>query len=85
MYFIFLALRLGEWYYGDEKLIQGTRCIYKDPCNNEKYDCYIQEIIRDQNKCVVYLTKIASKKTVSYSDLSPEDDAKPWELPWRYA
>nr|CAI5857992.1 unnamed protein product [Callosobruchus analis] len=76
-------LRLSEWYYGDDKLILGTRCIYNDPSGG-KHDCYIQELIKDEDKCVIYLTKLAEKKTVNYSDLSPEDDAKPWPLPYRF-
>lgn len=77
-------MRLGEWYYGDDKLILGTRCILNDKTTNETHDCYIQEIIKNENRCVVYLTKFAKKRTVNYSDLSPENDAKPWPLPYRY-
>ncbi|VEN52028.1 unnamed protein product [Callosobruchus maculatus] len=76
-------LRLSEWYYGDDKLILGTRCIYNDP-SGLKHDCYIQELIKDEDRCVIYLTKLVEKKTVNYSDLSPEDDAKPWPLPYRF-
>ncbi|CAH1971209.1 unnamed protein product [Acanthoscelides obtectus] len=76
-------LRLSDWYYGDDKLILGTRCIYNDPFGT-KHDCYIQELLKDQNKCIIYLTKEVEKKTVNYSDLSPEDDAKPWPLPYRF-
>ncbi|CAH1173506.1 unnamed protein product [Phaedon cochleariae] len=77
-------MRLGEWYYGDDKLILGTKCIFNDIDTNEKFDCYIQEILKGQNKCVVFLTKVAEKKTVDYSSLSPENDAKPWPLPYRF-
>lgn len=76
-----LELRLGEWYYGDDNLILGTRCILN--CDSETYECYIQEIIKDKNKCVVYVTKLGEKRTVNYTDLSPENDAKPWPLPYR--
>ncbi|KAG5891944.1 hypothetical protein JTB14_002220 [Gonioctena quinquepunctata] len=76
-------LRLGDWYYGDNKLILGTKCIFND-VNNEKLECYIQDITKNQNKCVIYLTKLAEKRTVHYSDLSPEDGAKPWPLPYRF-
>ncbi|CAG9832938.1 unnamed protein product [Diabrotica balteata] len=78
-------LRLGEWYYGDDKLILGTKCIFNDMNGDEKYECYIQEMIKDQNQCVVYITKLAQKRTVNYTDLSPEDDAKPWPLPYRFS
>lgn len=74
-------MRLGDWYYGDDKLILGTRCIFNE--NNETYDCYIQDIIKNENKCIVYITKLAQRKIVNYSDLSPENDAKPWPLPYR--
>ncbi|KAJ8955781.1 hypothetical protein NQ314_006848 [Rhamnusium bicolor] len=57
-------MRLGDWYYGDDKLILGTRCILNDTQRDETYDCYIQEIIKDQNKCVVYLTKLAERRTI---------------------
>ncbi|CAH0552570.1 unnamed protein product [Brassicogethes aeneus] len=77
--------RLGDWYYGDDKLILGTRCILNDTIQNEQYECYIQEIIKDQNKCVVYLIKLAEKRTVDYTNLSPENDAKPWPLPYRFS
>ncbi|XP_056644408.1 protein ovarian tumor locus-like isoform X2 [Diorhabda sublineata] len=77
--------RLGEWYHGDNKLILGTKCIYHDIRLNEKFDCYIQEMIKNENMCVIYLTKLAEKRTVKYTDLSPEDDAKPWPLPYRFS
>ncbi|XP_023014868.1 uncharacterized protein [Leptinotarsa decemlineata] len=77
-------MRLGDWYYGDNKLILGTKCIFNDDHNNEKLECYIQDITKDQNKCVIYITKMAEKRTVNYSDLSPEDGAKPWPLPYRF-
>ncbi|XP_044756221.1 uncharacterized protein LOC123314884 isoform X2 [Coccinella septempunctata] len=76
-------MRLGDWYYGDDKLILGTRCLFND--KDETYDCYIQDIIKNENKCVVYITKLAQKKVVNYSDLSPENDAKPWPLPYRFS
>lgn len=76
-------MRLGEWYYGDDKLILGTRCLFNE--NNETYDCYIQDIIKNENKCIIYITKLAQKKIVNYSDLSPENDAKPWPLPYRFS
>ncbi|XP_044257856.1 putative bifunctional UDP-N-acetylglucosamine transferase and deubiquitinase ALG13 [Tribolium madens] len=75
-------LRLGDWYYGDDNLILGTRCILNQ--DNQTYECYIQEIIKNENKCVVYVTKLAKKRTVNYTDLSPENDAKPWPLPYRF-
>ncbi|KAJ8975252.1 hypothetical protein NQ317_012468 [Molorchus minor] len=78
-------MRLGEWYYGDDKLILGTRCILNIPEKNEIHDCYIQEIIKEKNKCVVYLTQLAERRLVNYSDLSPENDAKPWPLPYRFS
>ncbi|KAL3277618.1 hypothetical protein HHI36_012959 [Cryptolaemus montrouzieri] len=78
-------MRLGEWYYGDDKLILGTRCILNDEVNKEAYDCYIQDIIKNENRCVVYITKLAQKRIVNYSDLSPENDAKPWPLPYRFS
>ncbi|KAJ8945841.1 hypothetical protein NQ318_009582 [Aromia moschata] len=78
-------MRLGDWYYGDNKLILGTRCILNVPEKNEMHDCYIQEIIKDQNKCIVYLTQLAERRTVNYTDLSPENDAKPWPLPYRFS
>lgn len=76
-----IELRLGDWYYGDDKLKLGTRCILTDP--EETFECYIQELHKDQDKCVVYLTKSAEKRVVKYSDLAPESDAKPWPLPYR--
>jgi len=78
-------LRLGDWYYGDDKLKLGTRCVLNDKMNGEEYDCYIQELLKDKNKCVVYLTKFAEKRIVNYSDLAPESDAKPWPLPYRFS
>ncbi|KYB29260.1 putative bifunctional UDP-N-acetylglucosamine transferase and deubiquitinase ALG13 isoform X2 [Tribolium castaneum] len=75
-------LRLGDWYYGDDNLILGTRCILNQ--DDQTYECYIQEIIKNENKCVVYVTKLAEKRTVNYTDLSPENDAKPWPLPYRF-
>ncbi|GJQ74236.1 hypothetical protein Trydic_g19142 [Trypoxylus dichotomus] len=76
-------LRLGDWYYGDNNLILGTCCILSTDIGN--YQCYIQEILKGQNKCVVYITNLAEKRTVNYSDLAPEADAKPWPLPYRFA
>ncbi|KAK9881067.1 hypothetical protein WA026_014412 [Henosepilachna vigintioctopunctata] len=78
-------MRLGDWYYGDDKLILGTRCVFNDDVNNESYDCYIQDIIKNQNRCVVYITKLAQKRIVNYTDLSPENGAKPWPLPYRFS
>lgn len=74
---------MGEWYYGDDKLILGTRCIYSDTEAQEVYECYIQEIMKEQNQCVIYLTKLAQKRIVDYSDLSPEHNATAWPLPYR--
>lgn len=78
---ISLELRLGDWYYGDNNLILGTCCLLTT--NTGTLQCYIQEILRDQNQCVVYITNLAEKRTVNYSDLSPEANAKPWPLPYR--
>ncbi|XP_050298232.1 putative bifunctional UDP-N-acetylglucosamine transferase and deubiquitinase ALG13 isoform X1 [Anthonomus grandis grandis] len=77
--------RLGDWYYGDDKLKLGTRCIFTEPNTYEKFDCYIQELHKDKDKCVVYLTKCVEKRVVHYSELSPEANAKPWPLPYRFA
>ncbi|KAB0801768.1 hypothetical protein PPYR_03954 [Photinus pyralis] len=74
------AMRLGDWYYGDDKLILGTRCIVD--INGVSEPCYIQEI--KNNQCIVYITTLAQRKTVNYSDLKPEDNAKPWPLPFRF-
>ncbi|KAF7284229.1 hypothetical protein GWI33_022381 [Rhynchophorus ferrugineus] len=78
-------LRLGDWYYGDDKLKMGTRCVLSDSISGELHDCYIQEILKQETKCVVYLTKIAERRIVDYADLSPESDAKPWPLPYRFS
>ncbi|KAI4458993.1 otu domain containing protein [Holotrichia oblita] len=75
-------LRLGDWYYGDNNLILGTCC--ELTTESGKFQCYIQDILKDQNKCVVYITSLAEKRTVNYADLSPESDAKPWPLPYRH-
>lgn len=74
-------MRLGEWYHGDEKLTLGTKC--NCHLNGEDYECYIQEIFRESNECMVYLTKLAERRIVNYNSLSPETDAKPWPLPYR--
>ncbi|XP_030751625.1 uncharacterized protein LOC115879113 isoform X2 [Sitophilus oryzae] len=78
-------LRLGDWYYGDDKLKMGTRCLLTDRQTGDLHECYIQDLLKNQNQCVVYLTKIAEKRIVNYSDLSPESDAKPWPLPYRFS
>lgn len=74
-------MRIGDWYYGDDKFILGTSCILET--EEGKLTCYIQEIIKEENKCVVYIISLAERRTVNYSDLLPEDDAKPWPLPYR--
>lgn len=74
-------MRIGEWYYGDNNLILGTSCNLQTP--DGILNCYIQEILKECNKCVVYITSLAERRTVLYSDLSPEDDAKPWPVPYR--
>ncbi|XP_018327502.1 protein ovarian tumor locus-like isoform X2 [Agrilus planipennis] len=76
-------LRLGEWYNGDNKLILGTRCILR--LNGQDLSCYIQEHIKNEDKCVVYVTSLAEFRTVLYTDLRAEDDAKPWPLPYRFS
>lgn len=73
---------MGDWYYGDNNLILGTCC--ELTTESGKFQCYIQDILKDKNKCVVYITSLAEKRTVNYTDLSPESDAKPWPLPYRY-
>ncbi|KAF5307316.1 hypothetical protein FQR65_LT07032 [Abscondita terminalis] len=75
------AMRLGDWYYGDDKLILGTRC--NVDVDGIPSPCYIQEILKD-DRCVVYVTNLAERLTVNYSDLKPEDNAKPWPLPYRF-
>ncbi|KAF5278669.1 hypothetical protein FQA39_LY00711 [Lamprigera yunnana] len=75
------SMRLGDWYYGDEKLILGTRCLVE--VNGVSSPCYIQEILKE-NKCIVYVTSLAERWTVDYSDLRPENNAKPWPLPYRF-
>ncbi|KAK4881481.1 hypothetical protein RN001_004800 [Aquatica leii] len=75
------AMRLGDWYYGDDKLILGTRCNIN--VDGVPSPCYIQEILKD-NRCVVYVTSLAERWTVNYSDLKPEDNAKPWPMPYRF-
>lgn len=75
-------MRLGDWYYGDANLIQGTGCVLHD--NDEQLKCYIQEILKNE-KCVVYITSRAEKRTVNIKDLRPEEDAKPWPLPYRFS
>lgn len=74
-------MRLGNWYYGDNNLILGTRCLLHR--NGETLQCYIQDIIKDTNQCVVYIINHAEKQVVNYSDLTPENDAKPWPIPYR--
>lgn len=76
-------MRLGEWYYGDNNLILGTSCILN--IDNTKYQCYIQEILKETNECIVFVTKLGQKRRVNYKDLSPENDAKPWPLPYRFS
>ncbi|KAK5649803.1 hypothetical protein RI129_000832 [Pyrocoelia pectoralis] len=75
------AMRLGDWYYGGDKLILGTRC--NVDVNGLLEPCYIQEMLKD-NKCIVYITTLAQRRTVKYCDLKPEDNAKPWPLPFRF-
>lgn len=74
-------MRLGDWYYGDNNLILGTSCVFQE--NGETLQCYIQEILKNENECIVYVTSKAEKRRVKYSDLSKECDAKPWPLPYR--
>lgn len=74
-------MRLGDWYYGDENLILGTKCIFNQ--NDDTFDCYIQRMVENENKCEVYIVKLAQRRVVNYTDLSPENDAKPWPLPYR--
>lgn len=76
-------LRLGEWYKGDNNLILGTRCLLEE--SGSKLECYIQDILKETGECVVYITKLAEKRTVRYCELAPESDAKPWPLPYRYS
>lgn len=75
-------MRLGDWYNGDDNLTLGTRCKLK--VNDTTVLCYLQKFLSEQKKCVVYITSLAEKRIVSYNDLSPEDDAKPWPLPYRF-
>lgn len=78
---LILAMRLGEWYHGDEKLILGTCCELK--LENLTVKCYIQQFLKENDECVVYIPALAERKTVKYTELSPEADAKPWPLPYR--
>lgn len=74
---------MGDWYYGDDRLIHGTRCLVNN--NGKDYLCYVQNILKDENKCEVYITDLATRWLVNYSDLRPEDDASPWPLPYRFS
>lgn len=76
-----LEMRLGEWYQGDDKLILGTCCELKT--GDSVVRCYIQEFVKGNEQCVVYIPSTAERRTVRYTDLSPETNAKPWPLPYR--
>lgn len=78
-------MRLGDWYRGDDKLKLGTKCVLKDNNTGERLDCYIQQFHQDHDKCIVYITRMAEKRLVKYTDLAPENNAQPWPLPYRYA
>ncbi|KAL1491724.1 hypothetical protein ABEB36_012279 [Hypothenemus hampei] len=78
-------LKLNEWYKGDDNLKLGTKCVLRDPIDNVTLECYIQQFHEDKDKCIVYITKYAEKRLVKYMDLSPEDNAKPWPLPYRFS
>lgn len=75
-------MRLGEWYHGDDKLILGTCCELKME-DGTTARCYIQAFLKGNEQCVVYIPTLAERKTVKYTDLSPEANAKPWPLPYR--
>nr|XP_022909615.1 OTU domain-containing protein 4-like [Onthophagus taurus] len=75
-------MRLGSWYYGDGNLIRGTRCLLKS-CEGT-LQCYIQDLEKHNDQCVVYITSLAERRVVKYTDLNPEPDAKPWPLPYRF-
>lgn len=75
-------MRLGEWYQGDDKLILGTCCEFKTE-NNFVHRCYIQEFLKGNEECVVYVPSLAERRIVKYKELSPEANAKPWPLPYR--
>ncbi|XP_066139080.1 protein ovarian tumor locus-like [Euwallacea fornicatus] len=77
-------LRLGDWYKGDDKLKLGTKCILSNINSRETLDCYIQQFHQDDDKCIVYITKLAEKRLVKYTDLAPENNAKPWPIPFRF-
>lgn len=74
-------MRLGDWYYGDNNLIEGSGCILNE--HGSENHCYIQEILKNENAAIVFLTKMGEKRRVRLSDLRPEVDAKPWPLPYR--
>lgn len=74
-------MRIGEWYYGDNNLVSGASCNLHTEDGVLK--CYIQEIHKGEGKCLVFITSTAEKRLVDYDALSPEDDAKPWPLPYR--
>ncbi|KAF2904833.1 hypothetical protein ILUMI_01339 [Ignelater luminosus] len=77
-------MRLGNWYYGDNNLILGTRCLLT--VGDEELECYIQTMFEDDSsKCEVYITKLAERLTVNYTELKPEMNAKPWPLPYRFS
>ncbi|XP_065169785.1 protein ovarian tumor locus-like isoform X2 [Atheta coriaria] len=76
-------MRLGDWYYGDNNLIEGSGCILNE--HGSENHCYIQEILKNENAAIVFLTKMGEKRRVRLSDLRPEVDAKPWPLPYRFS
>lgn len=79
---IILEKRLGEWYYGDDRLVLGTCCQLKLE-NDSTVRCYIQEFLKGKEKCVVYIPTCMERKIVKYADLVPQSDAVPWPLPPR--
>ncbi|KAH1022295.1 hypothetical protein HUJ04_011717 [Dendroctonus ponderosae] len=76
--------RLANWYKGDDKLTIGTKCVLNDEKTGKPMECYIQKLDKEEDKCMVYITKLAELKWVCYLDLAPEPNAKPWPLPHRF-
>ncbi|CAH1130726.1 unnamed protein product [Ceutorhynchus assimilis] len=77
-------IRLGAWYHGDDKLILGTKCMFKDSESDKSFECYIQDLSLDEGMCLVFLTELGERRKVKYSDLAPETNAQPWPLPVRF-
>lgn len=77
---------MSSWYQGDADFKVGTRCILtlEEGGNTKTLHCYIQKMGRRTDPVYVYIEETCEFRNISYDQLQPEPNAKPWTLPFRY-